>query len=236
MRGSLSSGNFAAEERFCGSWLVRTSVRSSLPSGRVSLFGCQIVSNHDPLFASKSDPFEELGSAFPDRALEGSTTGGARAPPRFDRHRSVPAEPSWRVDCLEVGEIEFTDRLQRLGGGAFMQAGRQCFQPGGIPECHAKGRLQRFVPWQAQVRRLGRRLSLADSGAALKCDCPAGPDRQPSRSGSLQFQNASLRVPRTHQLRGRCGAAREMRAGPSEPAIRSWLQTAASCWRQERWW
>jgi RNA-directed DNA polymerase len=44
-------------------------------------------------------------------------------------------------------------------------------------------------------------------------------------------------VPRTHDLKfGECGAAREMRIGPSKPACRSRLQTTSSCWRQERWW
>jgi transposase len=39
------------------------------------------------------------------------------------------------------------------------------------------------------------------------------------------------RVPRTHRQQWRCGAVREMRDGPSEPAIRSRLQTTASCCR-----
>ena len=39
------------------------------------------------------------------------------------------------------------------------------------------------------------------------------------------------RVPRTHRQQWRCGAVREMRGGPSEPAIRSRLQTTASCCR-----
>ncbi len=38
-------------------------------------------------------------------------------------------------------------------------------------------------------------------------------------------------VPRTHRQRWRCGTVREMREGPSEPAIRCWLQTTASCCR-----
>ena len=53
------------------------------------------------------------------------------------------------------------------------------------------------------------------------------------RSAALtksEFQTAPLRVPRAHQLHRRCGAAREMRVGPSEPAIRRRLQTTASCW------
>jgi transposase len=37
------------------------------------------------------------------------------------------------------------------------------------------------------------------------------------------------RVPRTHRQQWRCGAVREMREGPSEPTIRSRLQTTASC-------
>lgn len=47
----------------------------------------------------------------------------------------------------------------------------------------------------------------------------------------LVSKYADHRVPRTHRLGRRCGAEREMRAGPSYPAIRSRVQTAASCWR-----
>jgi putative transposase len=36
-------------------------------------------------------------------------------------------------------------------------------------------------------------------------------------------------VPRTHWQRWQCGAAHEMRGGPSEPAVRGRLQTASSC-------
>ena len=42
---------------------------------------------------------------------------------------------------------------------------------------------------------------------------------------------ADHRVPRTHRQRWRCGTVREMREGPSEPAIRCRLQTTASCCR-----
>jgi transposase-like protein len=43
-------------------------------------------------------------------------------------------------------------------------------------------------------------------------------------------------VPRTHQQRWRCGAALEMRAGPSKSAVRGGLQTTASCDGKEPWW
>jgi transposase len=43
-------------------------------------------------------------------------------------------------------------------------------------------------------------------------------------------------MPRTCRQQCRRGAVGEMRVGPSEPAIRSRLQTTASCCRQERWW
>jgi transposase len=52
----------------------------------------------------------------------------------------------------------------------------------------------------------------------------------------LVAKYADFRVSRTHQQRRRCGAVREMRAGPSASAIRSWRQTTASCGRQERPW
>jgi putative tryptophan/tyrosine transport system substrate-binding protein len=34
----------------------------------------------------------------------------------------------------------------------------------------------------------------------------------------------------------RCATVREMKEGPSRPAVRFWPQTAASCCRQKRWW
>jgi transposase len=52
----------------------------------------------------------------------------------------------------------------------------------------------------------------------------------------LVAKYADFRVSRTHRQRRRCGAVREMRAGPSAPVIRSWRQTTASCGRQERPW
>src|SRR3954469_16201085 len=52
----------------------------------------------------------------------------------------------------------------------------------------------------------------------------------------LVAKYADFRRSRTHQQRKSCGAGREMREGPSGPAIRSWRQTAASCGRQERPW
>ena len=54
------------------------------------------------------------------------------------RRRSVPSEASWWLDRLDFGEVEFADGLQGLGGGAFVQVGRQCVQPGdalGLHRC-----------------------------------------------------------------------------------------------------
>jgi len=48
--------------------------------------------------------------------------------------------------------------------------------------------------------------------------------------------HADESVPRTHWQRWQCGAAHEMRGGPSEPAIRGRLQTASSCIGQEPVW
>ena len=48
-----------------------------------------------------------------------------------ERRWSVPAEASWRLDGLEFGEVEVADRLQGLGGGAVLEVGWQCLEPGG---------------------------------------------------------------------------------------------------------
>ena len=52
--------------------------------------------------------------------------------------------------------------------------------------------------------------------------------------GTRLVTYADDRVPRTHCRR--CDAVQEMRVGPSELAVRSRLQTTASCDGQEPWW
>jgi hypothetical protein len=44
---------------------------------------------------------------------------------------SVPVEAPRRLDCLQFHADEITDCLQRIGGGAVLQADRQSFQPSG---------------------------------------------------------------------------------------------------------
>jgi transposase len=80
------------------------------------------------------------------------------------------------------------------------------------------------------------------------CDCtvktadkPAQPVEKSTAGASvlaqvIESKFADHRVPRTRLPVWRRGTVREMRDGPSEPAIRSRLQTTASCCRQERWW
>jgi hypothetical protein len=48
--------------------------------------------------------------------------------PRAGQSRPKPP----RNDCLEFGEVEVADRVQRLGGGAVLEVLRQCLQGGGI--------------------------------------------------------------------------------------------------------
>ena len=55
---------------------------------------------------------------------------------RREDRQSVPAEPSWWLEGLEVREVEVADFLQRLGGGAIAQVGRQCFQPSDALSLH----------------------------------------------------------------------------------------------------
>jgi hypothetical protein len=56
------------------------------------------------------------------------------------------------------------------------------------------------------------------------------------KRGSLTIWFTEEGVPRTHWQRWQCGAAYEMRGGPSEPAVRGRLQTASSCIGQEPVW
>ena len=49
--------------------------------------------------------------------------------------------------------------------------------------------------------------------------------------GTIRRECVDHSAPRTYRWRRRYGAVQKMRAGPSHPAIRSWMQTAASCCR-----
>ena len=98
--------------------------------GKLKALGCQIASNCDPHFASNFDPLAEFGwaeASCGDGMGELSSSGCALRHPG-----SIPTEPSWWVESLEFGEVEFADGLQRLGCRAVLQTGRQRRQPGGI--------------------------------------------------------------------------------------------------------
>ena len=45
---------------------------------------------------------------------------------------SVPAKPFGRIDCLEIGQVELTDRSQRVSGSTVLKVVRQGLQPRGI--------------------------------------------------------------------------------------------------------
>jgi hypothetical protein len=81
------------------------------------------------------------------------------------------------------------------------------------------------VAFKARVRAMGIR------------DRPTS-YRSPWQNGYVERLIGSIRrectdhcVPRTYRWRRRYGAVQKMRVGPSHPAIRSWMQTAASCCR-----
>src|SRR6202022_3138332 len=51
-----------------------------------------------------------------------------------------------------------------------------------------------------------------------------------------QFPGPTRRVHRRAVRVQRCGTVREMKEGPSRPAVRCRSQATASCCRRERWW
>src|SRR3954462_3356575 len=100
-----------------------------------------------------------------------------------------------------------------------------------------------IVPAQLRVRviRRPRYGCRACEGAVVQATAPERPiaggmAAEALLAHVLVAKYGDFRVSRTHQQRRRCGAVREMREGPSAPAIRSRCQTAASCGRQERPW
>ncbi len=99
-----------------------------------------------------------------------------------------------------------------------------------------------YLPGRFVVNRIVRpRLACTCCEAIRQAPLPSRPiERGRPGAGLLArvpvAKYGDHRVSRTHQERRRCGAVREMREGPSEPAIRRGLQTTASCPRQERGW
>ena len=51
-------------------------------------------------------------------------------PTELARDRSIPAEPSRRFDCPEVGEIELADSSERRSGRRVLERVGQRFEPG----------------------------------------------------------------------------------------------------------
>jgi len=94
-----------------------------------------------------------------------------------------------------------------------------------------------YVPGRFEVIRVVRpKLSCAACERIVEEPVPSRPiDRGLAGPGLLAHvlvaKYADHRAPRTRQRRWRRGTVGEMRVGPSEPAIRSRLQTAASCCR-----
>src|SRR5215472_6592913 len=68
----------------------------------------------------------------------------------------------------------------------------------------------------------------------LPADRGAGGEQGPLRAAWSWLKQTIVCHERTDERR--CDAVQEMRVGPSEPAVRSRLQTTASCDGQEPWW
>jgi len=94
-----------------------------------------------------------------------------------------------------------------------------------------------YVPGRFVVNRIVRpRMACSCCEKIVQAPLPSRPIER-GRPGPgllahvLVSKYADHRVPRTHRQRWWCGTVREMREGPSEPAIRCRLQTTASCCR-----
>jgi transposase len=94
-----------------------------------------------------------------------------------------------------------------------------------------------YVPAQLRVLRIRRpKYGCRACGTIHQAPAPERPIAKGFASPGLLAhvlvsKYCDHRVPRTHRQRWRCGTVREMREGPSEPAIRCRLQTTASCCR-----
>src|SRR3954469_2086996 len=159
---------------------------------------------------------------------EAATRSGTPRPPRV-RRRNLGALPAHlpRVEVL----VDPEDKSCPCCGGAMHVIGEDASE------------MLDIVPAVLRVRviRRPRYGCRACEEAVVQAPAPERPvtggmATEALLAHVLVAKYADFRVSRTHQQRRRCGAVREMREGPSAPAIRSRCQTAASCGRQERPW
>src|SRR4051812_24459961 len=174
------------------------------------------------------EDLEQAAAAAEAAQEEVTVRSGTPRPPR-SRRRNLGALPAHlpRVEVL----VDVEDKGCPCCGGAMHVIGEDTSE------------MLDVVPAQYRVRviRRPRYGCRACEGAVVQAPAPERPvtggmATEALLAHVLVAKYADFRVSRTHQQRRRCGAVREMREGPSAPAIRSWRQTAASCGRQERPW
>src|SRR4051795_8188362 len=171
----------------------------------------------------------EQAAAAAEAAQEAaSRSSNTPRPPRV-RRRNLGAWPAPlpRIETL----VDVEDKSCPCCGGSLHAIGED------------REEMLDIVPAVLRVRviRRPRYGCRACEGAVVQAPAPERPVTGGMATEALLAQvlvakYGDFRVSRTHQQRRRCGAVREMREGPSAPAIRSWRQTAASCGRQERPW
>src|SRR3954468_22706259 len=174
------------------------------------------------------EDLEQTGAAAEAAQEEVAARNGTPRPPRV-RRRNLGALPA-HLPRVEV-VIDVGDKSCPCCGGALHVIGEDTSE------------MLDIVPAQLRVKviRRPRYACRACEEAVVQAPAPERPvtggmATEALLAHVLVAKYADFRVSRTHQQRRRCGAVREMREGPSAPAIRSWRQTAASCGRQERPW
>src|SRR4051794_13749308 len=164
-----------------------------------------------------------------EAAQEAATRSSDTPRPPRSRRRNLGALPTHlpRIEVL----VDVEDKSCPCCGGTLHAIGE------------SREEMLDIVPAQLRVRviRRPRYGCRACEEAVVQAPAPERPitggmATEALLAHVLVAKYADFRVSRTHQQRRRCGAVREMREGPSAPAIRSRCQTAASCGRQERPW
>src|SRR3982751_5365710 len=174
------------------------------------------------------EDLEQTAAAAEAAQEEAAARNSTPRPPRV-RRRNLGALPAHlpRVEVL----VDVADKSCPCCGGALHAIGED------------REEMLDIVPAQLRVKviRRPRYGCRACEGAVVQAAAPERPVTSGMATEALLAhvlvaKYGDFRVSRTHQQRRRCGAVREMREGPSAPAIRSRCQTAASCGRQERPW
>ena len=188
----------------------------------------QLAGMRQHRFGSRSEALDQLALTLEDQEIAAS----AQEPLPDDANADRPTAPKGKPKRKALpGHLPRNEEI--------LSPGDACGQCGGKLKLLGEDVTEEleYVPGRFVVNRIVRpRMACICCERFHQAALPSRPiERGRPGPGLLAHilvnKYADHCVPRTHRQRWRCGTVREMREGPSEPAIRCWLQTTASCCR-----